>query len=354
MILVMESTGTNKKLNTTTLVLVVMAVLITLLILINRIAQDNEEKEKISGWIGTCSERTAFSYGDYEAYYTKNDDVYRGVGLYPSDSEFSYISLDDVYEILAPYMGKEIFREVLLNKLEKLEQEGDIAGFLNTVETMEYLGYYNETIKEKVIELYEKKENELFSSTDSIFDNIDSICGFIRLEYYFDDRNAVVNKLKEHATGSTVVTKNGRGGYYDNLKGDYSNSSSVEDPLGLGGGVGTYSVSESYGFYGDFLRMNSSKHWYGTDSSDVNNTSSSAFFFRGQHCDKEIAQIIIESTGTTYYISNEESDEFYFFAFNDENLMAVATNSHSKSNGMTYLLYHTDYVEREYVRCSWY
>lgn len=236
------------------------------------------------------------------------------------------------------------FSEILLEQLDQLNESGDFEGFLSLIEALDYAEYQNESIKEMVAEAYQAREDEFFRSTDSIFDNISAIATLVRMEYYFD-RQVVIDHLMENA--GAVMTENGKGGYYDALQEEYQNHSGKGDPLGLGSGVGTYTTTDSYRFYGDFLAHSRSKQWYGTSSSDDCNSSYTSWDFRGEYFNDNNyrggsrGMFYVVSNGSSYYINNSAGD-YLILAFSDGNLKALLGNN-------TVYAFYGDYTGSRYI-----
>ena len=238
------------------------------------------------------------------------------------------------------------FSKVLLEELDELNESGDFERFVSLIEALDYAKYQEESIKEMLAEAYQAKEDELFRDADSILENKSAIGALIRMEYYFDGRQAVIDHLKGDI--HTVITENGKGGYYDTLHGEYQSSSGKGDPLGLGSGVGTYSTTESYSFYGDFLAKRSTKYWYGTEKSDKNNSSITSWEFRGETISNKEFRSIHEkgiydvvSQNPSYYIESS-TGEHLILVFTEDNLTALIDDE-------VFLAYHDDKASRQYI-----
>ena len=238
------------------------------------------------------------------------------------------------------------FSKVLREKLDELNESGDFDRFVSLIEALDYAKYQDESIKEMLAEAYQAKEDELFRDADSILENKSAIGALIRMEYYFDGRQAVIDHLKGDI--HTVITKDGQGGYYDTLHEEYQSSSGTGDPLGLGSGVGTYSTMESYSFYGDFLSKWSSKYWYGTEKSDKHNSSITSWEFRGETISNKDFRGIhkqgifdVVSQNPSYYIENS-AGEHLILVFTEENLTALIDDE-------VFLAYHDDTASRQYI-----
>ena len=238
------------------------------------------------------------------------------------------------------------FSRILLKQLDELNESGDFDRFVSLIEALDYAKYQDESIKKMLAEAYQAREDEFFRDADSILENKSAIGALIRMEYYFDGRQAVIDRLKEDV--HTVITEDGQGGYYDTLHGEYQSSSGTGDPLGLGSGVGTYSTMELYSFYGDFLSKRSSKYWYGTEKSDKNNSSITSWEFRGETISNKDFRGIhkqgifdVVSQNPSYYIESS-TGEHLILVFTEENLTALIDDE-------VFLAYHDDTASRQYI-----
>ena len=94
-------------------------------------------------------------------------------------------------------------------------------------------------------------------------------------------------KIFFEESGEPALTRNGEGGYYDDLHEEYEDVSYWYSPLFekklRKGEVGTYQVVEDYEFYGDFMTHYHSRYWYQTDRSDSNNSFDKSLYYKGQH-----------------------------------------------------------------------
>lgn len=251
----------------------------------------------------------------------------------------------DKANIISQLSQSRRFSKILLEQLNQLNESGDFDEFVSLVEVLDYAEYQDESIKEMVAEVYQAREDELFRDADSILDNKAAIATLVRMEYYFDGQ-VVIDRLKENA--SAVITENGKGGYYDALREEYKDSRKKGDPLGLGSGVGTYTRTTSYSFYGDFLAMQSSTYWYGTTSSDDCNSSDTSWEFRGKNFDKGnnyrgvyTGMFDVVAAGSSYYIDNS-AGEYLILVFSDGNLTALLGNN-------TAYAFHGDNTGRRYI-----
>ena len=203
-----------------------------------------------------------------------------------------------------------------INFLEKLTDSGSRTSFgFNPFG----FDYYNKTIREAFWEkLYVTRDLAFQNSEEITFDRyLDKVCdygkgGIWELKYYFPEINDCLpyDMFKTYIAENydTAITKKGQGGYYDGNE-DHT-SSSVHDPLGITDGssyeLGTYKSSGSTEYAGDFRLHSYSETWWGTDSSDPNNTSKTTLSFRGEEINwgydsEKRAFMNLISSGTTYY-----------------------------------------------------
>lgn len=304
--------------------IVVLGMVLTVLFIQHRDAKAKAQTEMISK-IQTCAEPTISLKNRNREY------------------KYDYIMEDKLHTISRLSQSRD-FSEIVLEQLDFLNENGDFEGFLSLVEALDYAEYQDESIKEMVAEAYQAREDELFRDADSILDNKAAIATLVRMEYYFDGQ-VVIDHLKENARA--IIIEDGKGGYYDTLHDKYEPDKYNVDPLGIGGGgVGTYTATESYAFYGDFLRCTRSKKWYGTSAKDDCNSSSVSLEFRGQPFpekfrDHYVKTFDIVSNGMSYYIEDSEG-EYLILAFTGERLKAIV-------DSQTIYAYHDAEDNRQYI-----
>ena len=222
-----------------------------------------------------------------------------------------------------------------INLLEKFTDSGGVDSFgFNPFG----FDYYNETIREAFWEkLYATRDLAFQNSEDITFDRyLDKVCdygkgGLRELKYYFPEINDCLpyDTFKTYIVENydVAITKKGQGGYYDGK--EDNKSSSIQDPLGITDGssyeLGTYQSNSSTKYAGDFRLRSNSKTWWGTDSSDSNNTSETTLSFRGEEINlgypsEKQAFMNLISSGTTYYSTRWDGTADMFFVVKENSI----------------------------------
>lgn len=248
---------------------------------------------------------------------------------------------------LDKYGEDDVFVNTVINRIKTEELDWSInllENFTDSGSSTSFgfnpfgFDYYNETIRGAFWEkLYATRDLVFQNSEDITFDRYwDKVCdygkgGIWELEYYFPEINDCLpyDMFKTYIVENydVAITKDGQGGYYDG-KEDY-NSSSVHDPLGTTDGssyeLGTYQSNSSTKYAGDFRLHSNSETWWGTDSSDPNNTSKTTLSFRGKEIewsyssDKRAFMNLI-SSGTTYYSTRWDGTANLFFVVKENSI----------------------------------
>lgn len=115
-----------------------------------------------------------------------------------------------------------------------------------------------------------------------------------------------------------------KSGYYDSKRDMYQDSEELVDPLGLGPGIGTYTITEEYRLHGDFMIESYSKYWYMTDRDDPHNTFREELYFRDDKIwisDDEISVFTNQaSTGEIFYSMDAEESVNSVIVINQDSI----------------------------------
>ncbi len=260
-------------------------------------------------------------------------------------SKTDYKEQEKLRTFLDKYGEDDIFVNAVVERVKTEGLDWSLSFLGKLTDSGEYrldsfgFDYYNETIRETFVEkIYALRDLAFQNSEDARFKGyLDFVSdygegGFRELEYYFpniiDCLPYDVFKTYIVENYDVAITKKGQGGYYDGNE-DY-NSSSVHDPLGVNDGsygLGTYQSSGSTKYAGDFRLHSYSTRWWGTDSSDSNNTSETTLSFRGEEINlglgypsEKQAFMNLISSGTTYYSTRSDGTADMFFVVKEDSI----------------------------------
>lgn len=184
---------------------------------------------------------------------------------------------------------EDILEQFAMDELTRYMEKNDFEALAKTIALLDKHKVENKNVRQLFQTCLRNIQEEVFAGNGQIdmYDYIRIVNNQLDgsnyttiLECYpYDAMIAYINQK-----GQQVVTEAGRGGFYDDLKDEYTNESYWVDPLmktrNKKGEVGTYQYTEENQLFGDFRVNITSKYWYGTAKDDSNNSLTARLYYQ--------------------------------------------------------------------------
>lgn len=225
----------------------------------------------------------------------------------------------------------DMLQQFVLEELAIYMEKNDFESVARTIALLDTYKIENEEVKSTFQTYLSNIQTELFNGNGSIdiYEYIRTVSLRLEESYYttilvcypYDEMIDYINKM-----GQLVISEDGCGGYYDDLKSEYINESYWVDPLlntrSSKGEVGTYQHTESNELFGDFRVCIVSKYWYQTAKNDSNNSLRAGLYYQDNQIMsdyEEITAFLRKITSKNcYHVLSENGHHMFFVLEKDQ------------------------------------
>lgn len=242
------------------------------------------------------------------------------------------LSMSPSTENMTHLVNQKNFEEAATLYLSSLREDGDFAEYDNVIKQISETSYYSDEIKNDYIDFFADESNSIIKEMLEYggFDDLEEYANRGKYSVTYETLGKQIMKYAKR-NGVKTITKDGKGGFYDNRKWKFQNSTKRVNPLDLSEwGVGTYREIKEYSFHGDFLEKYTATEWM-TNSTEYGDNDANEYetdvFYKGHdmHCSyvkevgndgfQSVARYNVYDMKKVYAIRND--GEYYLVWKND-------------------------------------